>query len=125
MKAPLLILILGTAAMTGHAAPKPKAVTVEKVLAMSCIREFTMEEQQLLEMVSKSPRKTRDALVAIHTSRVLEVQNALDAIPDLSSADRVRTQNRSGMSMAEIYRKFESLLKKLQEEAEKLRALKL
>jgi len=44
-------------------------ITVDELRVMSCIGEFTDTEELLLERVSNSPRKTRDALVRMMKKR--------------------------------------------------------
>jgi hypothetical protein len=125
MKGILLALLVGTATITGQAAPKPKAITVKKIRAMSHIAEFTLEELQYLSLVSDSPRMTRDALLKMHMSRVDRLRDFLFRLPVLDYRERAEVINETGMGLETLQRNLEFQVRMLEKEADALRALKL
>lgn len=94
-------------------APVKKVITVERVKALSMINEYTVEEEQLLEMVSKSPKKTRDALVNMHVRRIKTLSAIKDTLVEQQrhddSAYEISVTTRHINALVEGYKKLKDL----------------
>lgn len=79
-----VIFITSTLLCTVALAGQPLRMSVEEVRAWSYIQDddYTLEEQQTLALVSKSPKRTRDALVTIHQNRIRDLRVVLDGIQE-------------------------------------------